>query len=77
MTDQVLIGRQNVTLAKSNEKLLKLHEVEEMINFKKSFIYEQCRKGNFPQPIRIGKSARWLLSGVLEWIEQQQKTQSV
>lgn len=61
-----------------DERLLKLSEVEKMTGFKKTFIYEQGEKGNFPKRRKIGQSARWVLSEVIQWInsQTQQKTQS-
>ena len=59
------------------ERLLRLSEVENMTGFKKSFIYEQGEKGNFPRRRKIGQSARWVLSEVIEWMNNQKETQSI
>ena len=60
-----------------DERLLRLSEVEYMTGFKKSFIYEQGEKGNFPRRRKIGQSARWVLSEVIEWMNNQKETQSI
>lgn len=60
-----------------DERLLRLSEVENMTGFKKSFIYEQGEKGNFPRRRKIGQSARWVLSEVIEWMNNQKETQSI
>lgn len=60
-----------------DERLLRLSEVENMTGFKKSFIYEQGGKGNFPRRRKIGQSARWVLSEVIEWMNNQKETQSI
>ena len=60
-----------------DERFLTLSEVEYMTGFKKSFIYEQGEKGNFPKRRKIGQSARWVLSEVIEWMNNQKETQSI
>ena len=60
-----------------DERLLRLSEVENMTGFKKSFIYEQGEKGNFPRRRKIGQSASWVLSDVIEWMNKQKETQSI
>ena len=60
-----------------DERFLTLSEVEHMTGFKKSFIYEQGEKGNFPRRRKIGQSARWVLSEVIEWMNNQKETQSI
>ena len=60
-----------------DERLLRLSEVENMTGFKKSFIYEQGEKGNFPRRRKIGQSARWVFSEVIEWMNNQKETQSI
>ena len=60
-----------------DERLLRLSEVENMTGFKKSFIYEQGEKGNFPRRRKIGQSARWVLSEVIEWLNNQKETQPI
>jgi len=37
--------------------------------FKKTAIYSWVKKGTFPQPVRIGRSARWSLEEVEAWIQ--------
>ena len=60
-----------------DERLLRLSEVENMTGFKKSFIYEQGEKGNFPKRIRIGQSARWARSEIVKWMKTQKETQPI
>ncbi len=53
------------------EKLLRLGDVEKVVGFSKASIYKFMEDKGFPRPIKIGKSSRWKLSEVLEWIERQ------
>lgn len=37
----------------------------------RSRVYQEIAKGNFPPPIKIGKSSRWLKSEIDAWISSQ------
>ncbi len=52
-------------------KLLKMKEVEDMIGFKKDFIFRRLKTGEFPQPIKFGRLNRWRLSDIENWLRQQ------
>lgn len=55
---------------KFEEKFITLKEVVEICGFKKSTIYKFIKTRNFPQPLKIGKSSRWKLSKIMEWMNQ-------
>ncbi|GAX87031.1 prophage regulatory protein [Lebetimonas natsushimae] len=46
------------------KKLLTIKEVTKMVGFKTSTIYKFIKTKNFPKPVKIGKSSRWLLSDI-------------
>lgn len=51
------------------DTLLRLADVEKMVGFKKSKIYQLLAEGNFPLPIRLGaRSIRFKSSTVQSWI---------
>jgi prophage regulatory protein len=50
------------------KKLLTIKEVTQMVGFKTSTIYKFIKTKGFPQPVKIGKSSRWLLSDINQWI---------
>jgi prophage regulatory protein len=52
------------------EKFLTINEVTKIVGFKKSTIYKFIKNNAFPRPIKIGKSSRWLLSDINNWINQ-------
>lgn len=52
-------------------RLLKMKEVEDMIGFKKDFIFCRLKTGEFPQPIKFGRINRWRLSDIENWLRQQ------
>jgi prophage regulatory protein len=52
------------------EKLLTIREVTEIVGFKKSTIYKFMNEGKFPKQVKIGKSSRWKMSEIKQWMEQ-------
>lgn len=50
---------------------LRLDEVLARVGFQKTKLYQMVRDGQFPAPIKIGKSVRWADSTVEQW--QQEK----
>jgi len=40
-------------------KFLKLKEIAEVLGVSERHLYRQKAAGNFPQPVRIGRSLRW------------------
>lgn len=50
-------------------RLINLSEVMLRTGFKITAIYSWVKKGTFPQPVRIGRSARWSLEEVEAWIQ--------
>lgn len=57
--------------ANVGDRLLRRAEVEYKTGLSRSAIYEQVRKGTFPEPVRLsGNSVAWLCSEVDEFIAQ-------
>ena len=54
-----------------DKKLLRLKQVIECVPFGKSKVWEMSSAGEFPQPIKIGRSTFWIESEVTEWVEKQ------
>lgn len=55
----------------NNTKILRLPAVLAMIGCSKPTIYLWIKKGEFPQPLKIGpKASGWLLSEIESWIAQ-------
>lgn len=49
-----------------------IDQVEAKIGFKKTFIYKQLSEGDFPAPIKLGKSrkaaVRWVMAEIEQWM---------
>lgn len=51
--------------------LLKLRQVEAATGWKKSKIYQEIKKGNFPVPVRLGpRSVAWISHEIQGWIDE-------
>lgn len=54
------------------QKLLRLPAVEDRTGLKRSFIYREIKRGNFPSPIKIGSRASvWPEKVIDKWIDEQ------
>jgi prophage regulatory protein len=40
-------------------RLLRLSDVEHIINMKRSWVYDEVAQGRFPKPLKIGRASRW------------------
>lgn len=50
------------------DQMLCLAEVEARVGLKKSAIYQGCKAGTFPAPVKLGRLTRWRLSAIAEWV---------
>lgn len=57
--------------SQSVEKLIDIKAVEEMLKFKRGWIYRKIKEGAFPEPVKIGRATRWKLSTIQNWINEQ------
>lgn len=49
-------------------RLLPLAEVENRVGLRKTAIYDRIARGEFPRPVMLGTTARWVESEVEAWI---------
>lgn len=50
------------------QRIMRVHEVEYLVGFKKSQIYALAAKGEFPTPIKLSeRSSGWLASEIFAW----------
>ncbi|QTH23420.1 AlpA family transcriptional regulator [Rhizorhabdus wittichii] len=53
----------------TNDKLLTMKEVEQIVGYCKVTIYKMVREGRFPQQVQLGPNkVAWFQSEVLIWI---------
>ena len=54
------------------DKLLRRHEVEDVVALKSSAIYKKISENKFPKPVRVaGRAVRWRQSDIAAWIAEQ------
>lgn len=54
--------------AQKPRRLLPLAEVMTRVGLRKSAIYERISRGEFPAPVTLGSTSRWVESEVEGWI---------
>ncbi|MHB1285186.1 MAG: helix-turn-helix transcriptional regulator [Leptospirillum sp.] len=53
-----------------DEKILKIHQVVEIVGISRSSVYNMVQRNDFPKPLKLGsRSSGWLKSEVDAWIE--------
>ena len=57
--------------------LLAFEHLSRYVAFGRSRIYQLIAAGEFPKPIKIGKSSRWLKTEIDAWISKQATSQRV
>jgi prophage regulatory protein len=54
-------------------RLLPLAEVENRVGLRKTAIYERMNRNEFPKPVTLGTTVRWVESELDGWIEERIK----
>jgi prophage regulatory protein len=55
----------------TEDRLIKLPEVERLTGMKRSAIYELIQRGAFPKPVKVGaRSSMWSYAAVQAWIAE-------
>ena len=57
--------------------LLAFEPLSHYVSFGRSRIYQLIAAGEFPQPIKVGKSSRWVKAEIDAWISKQTTSQRV
>lgn len=52
------------------DRLLKVSDVQAVLQLSRSAVYAAIRAGTLPKPIKIGKSARWKASQIADLMDQ-------
>jgi len=54
----------------SDERLIRLPQVESLTGLRRAHLYGLARRGQFPKPVKIGaRASAWRESLVLAWIQ--------
>ncbi len=50
------------------QRLLPLNAVEDLTGYRKSKLYDLLKQGTFPQPVRIGRSIKFVEAEIGAWV---------
>lgn len=57
--------------AGAERRILRLAEVERMVGFKRTHIYNLIKLGSFPSPIRLGiRAVGWDSMQIAQWVNE-------
>ena len=56
--------------ARANDRLLKMKDIQELLQLSRSGVYTAMRLRGFPQPVKIGGASRWWRSEVFSWMNE-------
>ncbi|MEQ5185872.1 AlpA family phage regulatory protein [Providencia alcalifaciens] len=51
--------------------LIDIKKITQLIGMTDKWIYSLIQKQAFPKPIKMGRSSRWRLSDIEQWIDEQ------
>lgn len=54
----------------SADRFININGVQDLVGVKRGQIYKLIRTNEFPAPIKIGKSSRWSLQVVQNWMAE-------
>jgi len=57
---------------KKNFQLVSVRDIAAILSMHTSSIYSIVKNKNFPKPVMVGKSKRWYLEDVEEWLLKNQ-----
>ncbi|WP_336285933.1 AlpA family transcriptional regulator [Citrobacter arsenatis] len=60
----------NTSPALLNDKLVDMAFITEFSGLSDKWFYKLISEGQFPKPIKLGRSSRWLKSEVEAWMKQ-------
>lgn len=53
-----------------NDKFVDMEFITELTGLTDKWFYKLIKDGEFPRPIKLGRSSRWLESEVEAWLQQ-------
>lgn len=56
-----------------NDKFVDMVFITKMTELSDKWFYKMIQQGNFPKPVKFGRSSRWFEREVQEWLEERIK----
>lgn len=57
-------------------RLISLSEVMDRVGLSKATVYKRIHDGDFPAPVHLGSTSRWVESEIDAWIQEQIETRN-
>ncbi|HIC2049564.1 TPA: helix-turn-helix transcriptional regulator [Klebsiella pneumoniae] len=61
---------QNNNTSLLNDKMVDMKFITEFTGLTDKWFYKLISEGQFPKPIKLGRSSRWLESEVAKWVNE-------
>ncbi|ENK1715884.1 AlpA family transcriptional regulator [Klebsiella pneumoniae] len=61
---------QNNNTSPLNDKMVDMKFITEFTGLTDKWFYKLISEGQFPRPIKLGRSSRWMQSEVQNWVKQ-------
>lgn len=61
---------QNSNTSLLNDKMVDMKFITEFTGLTDKWFYKLISEGQFPKPIKLGRSSRWLESEVAKWVNE-------
>ncbi|QKJ61147.1 helix-turn-helix transcriptional regulator [Serratia fonticola] len=61
---------QNTPASLLNDKMVDMAFITNFTGLTDKWFYKQIKDGEFPKPIKLGRSSRWMQSEVEAWVQQ-------
>ncbi|HBV8968648.1 TPA: AlpA family transcriptional regulator [Klebsiella oxytoca] len=61
---------QNNNTSPLNDKMVDMKFITEFTGLTDKWFYKLISEGQFPKPIKLGRSSRWMQSEVENWVKQ-------
>lgn len=60
----------NANIGLLSDKMVDMVFITEFIGLSDKWFYKLIQDGQFPKPIKMGRSSRWLKSEIEEWVNK-------
>lgn len=67
---KVIMTIQNNNTSLLNDKMVDMKFITEFTGLTDKWFYKLISEGQFPKPIKLGRSSRWMQSEVEEWVNE-------
>lgn len=67
--EAVIMATQNNTTSLLNDKMVDMAFITSFTGLTDKWFYKLIKDGEFPKPIKLGRSSRWMQSEVEAWVQ--------